>query len=239
MLTKEFTARFRARLQRFAPNAHGRDWAVGDIHGCFTGLQRGLDRIGFDATVDRLFSVGDLVDRGPESPDVAHWLTKPWFHAVCGNHDLMTWRSALGNPYPGVDHAAHGGAWLNDLLPGARHELARHLLALPLVIEVETPAGIIGIIHADCPFDDWRDMQSLDFATLADTDPVVNNCLWSIERYARKYVKPVGHVRALVHGHLTLSAHRVLGNVHFIDTGGWQPKGRFTFLNLHTLKPVT
>lgn len=106
------------------------------------------------------------------------------------------------------------------------------------MIEVETQAGIIGIIHADCPFDDWRDAQSLDFPALADTDPVVTSCLWSIDRYARKYVKPVRHVRALVHGHLTLSAHQVLGNVHFIDTGGGQLKGRFTFLNLHTLKPV-
>lgn len=62
MTTEENPGCFRARLQRFARNDDGRDWAVGDIHGCFTELQQGLDGIGFDATVDRLFSVGDLVE---------------------------------------------------------------------------------------------------------------------------------------------------------------------------------
>lgn len=40
--TEKFTGRFKARLQRFAPNVQGRDWAVGDIHGCFMKLQRSL-----------------------------------------------------------------------------------------------------------------------------------------------------------------------------------------------------
>jgi len=29
-----------------------------------------------------------------------------------------------------------------------------------------------------------------------------------------------------------------LGNVHFIDTGGWKPGGYFTFLELETMKPL-
>ena len=53
-------------LPRFARNVGGRDFAVGDIHGCFSHLSRSLEAIGFDAAVDRLFSVGDLVDRGPD-----------------------------------------------------------------------------------------------------------------------------------------------------------------------------
>jgi len=40
---------------------------VGDIDGCFSHLRRSLEAIGFDASVDRLFSVRDLIDRGPES----------------------------------------------------------------------------------------------------------------------------------------------------------------------------
>jgi len=39
--------------------------------------------------VDQLFSVGDLVDRGPESHRVLEWLARPWFFAICGNHDFM------------------------------------------------------------------------------------------------------------------------------------------------------
>ena len=39
-------------------------------------------------------------------------------------------------------------------------------------------------------------------------------------------------------GHVTVGGMRVLGNCHFIDTGGWRPTGTFTVLDLHTLKPL-
>lgn len=64
-------------IPRFALNTHGRDFAVGDTHGAFGALQRALEAIGFDAQKYRLFSVGDLVDRGPESHQVLVWLEKP------------------------------------------------------------------------------------------------------------------------------------------------------------------
>ena len=88
-------------LLRFAQNTVGRDFAVGDIHGCFTELQRGLDTIGFDAGTDRLFSVGD-----PESHPALRWLDKPWFHEICGNNDFMAWRHAIGQPYDEVERSA-------------------------------------------------------------------------------------------------------------------------------------
>lgn len=79
-----------ARVQRFHLNATGRDFAVGDIHGHFGRLDAALAAAKFSPDHDRLFAVGDLVDRGPESADVLAWLERPWFHAICGNHDLMT-----------------------------------------------------------------------------------------------------------------------------------------------------
>jgi serine/threonine protein phosphatase 1 len=58
------------RVQRFVLNATGRDFAVGDIHGCFSALEAALRHVGFSPDSDRLFSVGDLVDRGSESDQV-------------------------------------------------------------------------------------------------------------------------------------------------------------------------
>ncbi|MGC3722480.1 metallophosphoesterase, partial [Enterococcus faecalis] len=92
------------------------------------------------------FSVGDLVDRGPESSQVGAWLDKPWFHAICGNHDFMAWRSALGDPFQDVDHKLCGGEWLEQLLPGEREQIGQRLAALPLALEVETPAGLVGLV---------------------------------------------------------------------------------------------
>ena len=34
---------------------------------------------------------------------------------------------------------------------------------------------------------------------------------------------------------MTTRTMEILGNVHFIDTGGWRPGGHFTFLDLRTL----
>ena len=56
-----------ARARTFTANAHGRDFVVGDVHGCFRTLERALTELQFDPTRDRLFGVGDLVARGPHS----------------------------------------------------------------------------------------------------------------------------------------------------------------------------
>lgn len=225
-------------MPRFARNVVGRDFAVGDIHGCFSDLQRALDAIGFDPAVDRLFCVGDLVDRGPESDQVLAWLDRPWFASICGNHDFLAWRSALGNPYPEVDHLAHGGEWLELFSPSARAEVGMRLQALPLAIEVETSLGLVGLAHADCPFDDWQDMQAAARGGIDPESSVGECCLWSIERYRQSYAGHVRNLRALVHGHMAIRKSLVLGNVHFIDTGGWRPGGCFSFLNLETLQVI-
>ena len=75
------------RVKHFALNTAGRDFVVGDIHDCFSELQAKLDNLDFDEDVDRLFSVGDLIDRGAESRRSLEWLDKPWFHAVRGTRE--------------------------------------------------------------------------------------------------------------------------------------------------------
>jgi hypothetical protein len=64
-------------------NQVGRDFVVGDIHGCFSKLSAELERLRFDRDVDRLFSVGDLVDRGPESAAVVDWGMIGIVHGDC------------------------------------------------------------------------------------------------------------------------------------------------------------
>ena len=47
-------------VQRFAQNTRGRDFVVGDVHGCFDYLRAMLEHVQLDEVSDRLFCVGDL-----------------------------------------------------------------------------------------------------------------------------------------------------------------------------------
>jgi serine/threonine protein phosphatase 1 len=70
-------------------NTHGKDYVVGDLHGCFDLLEQLLEKVHFNTSSDRLFSVGDLIDRGPNSLRCLELLAEPWFYAVQGNHENM------------------------------------------------------------------------------------------------------------------------------------------------------
>ena len=51
------------KIKRFSRNEKGCYYVVGDIHGCFTKLQQSLEKINFNPSIDRLFSVGDFFYR--------------------------------------------------------------------------------------------------------------------------------------------------------------------------------
>jgi bis(5'-nucleosyl)-tetraphosphatase (symmetrical) len=65
-------------------------YVVGDIQGCYDPLARLLEKVRFDPSQDRLWAVGDLVNRGPKSLKTLRFLKSlgERFTSVLGNHDL-------------------------------------------------------------------------------------------------------------------------------------------------------
>lgn len=74
----------------------GRRIVVGDIHGCYDELMELLEKVGIGDD-DRVFSVGDLITKGPKNKEVLDlFMTDARFSTVIGNHDLALRRKWNG-----------------------------------------------------------------------------------------------------------------------------------------------
>lgn len=214
----------------------GRVFVVGDIHGAFSALEAELEKRGFDREKDVLLSVGDLVDRGPESHRAVEFLDYPWFHAIQGNHEDIVLNMA------GTDmHNRNGGRWWKKLKYS--HNKPNHVQflvrfnKLPIILEVLLPSGRrIGLVHAEYPGDDW-----------ADAEYYANNhsehCMWARIRYkdARdehvhrpldgvERVPPIKGIDHVYYGHTPLTEAITVGNQSWIDTGAVFSDGFFTII---------
>lgn len=211
-------------IRHFSKNTQGRDFVVGDIHGHFSVFEEKLKEIEFNPEVDRMFSVGDLVDRGPESPRCLEFLAKPWFHAVLGNHEQLCLDIISGRDHLGL-HPRNGGGWI--LKQDNKERFEEAFQKLPLVIEVETEAGLVGIIHAECPVKDWTRLSNNKIWYLIKQD-----CIWSRNLVYENNPRVVQGIYKIYHGHTIMKQVSELGNRVYIDTGVFLPEGNLTIIKL-------
>ena len=115
-------------------------------------LVSALKRERFDPRVDALISVGDLIDRGPDSLGCLRLIGKRWLFAVRGNHEAMA-VEALDSGDNAL-WAMNGGNWYFGLSQTVQQEAQAQFVRareLPLVIEVQSHDRRIVVAHADYP----------------------------------------------------------------------------------------
>lgn len=136
-------------------------YAIGDVHGCFDTLQALLRRLEYDAHQDRLWFVGDLVNRGPRSLATLRWAADQGDRivTVLGNHDLHLLARAAGTS------EAKRRDSLDEILHAAdRDDLLAWLVSRPLLHRQDGWC----LVHAGL-FPEWTLEQAEELARETET----------------------------------------------------------------------
>lgn len=202
-------------LLRVPENTVGRDFFVGDIHGCFDRLLQLLRQADFDMAADRLFTCGDMVDRGPDSLAALRWMDLDWFFSTRGNHEQMAINFAAGHNHA-FQYERNGGRWFIDLPLSRQHAIAAAFADLPLAIELPCAGKRLGIVHAEVLDDRWDVFED---PSVSVTE-VRHWALWARERIERRLEPEVAGIDMVLVGHTpVLRMGLQLGNVVYTDTG--------------------
>lgn len=131
-------------------------YAIGDLQGCYTSLQKCLDQINLHAPNATLLFVGDLINRGPASLSTLRTIKNLGQRAkiVLGNHDLHLLSVACGIRTP------HPKDTLNEILhaPDLK-ELLDWMRQQPLALQHKNYL----MVHAGV-IPSWNTQQTLDLA---------------------------------------------------------------------------
>ncbi|WP_426199020.1 metallophosphoesterase [Pseudomonas sp. DC3200b2] len=195
----------------FGINTDGRDFVVGDVHGCFDRLQALLSKVDFDTRNDRLFCVGDLIDHGPLSHEVLDWLAEPWMFSVRGNHEQRLVEAFAQDEAQWWRLSEHF-SWLLGRPVYEQFEFVLQLSRLPLAIEVSTAKGIAAVVHSGCAGPQWWDFRE----ALRRGEPAAVKT--AIYQRVQRPTEPILGLEALMVGHTPGKRVRQAGNVWYLDT---------------------
>ncbi len=127
---------------------------IGDIHGCYDELMLLLERAGVTDD-DDIIAVGDILDRGPDSPRVlAFFQTQPNARTIRGNHERKHIRSFAGETAVAVSQII-----TREQIGAAAYPAAvDYLRSLPDYIELDCALIVHGFWQAGVPLAAQRDV---------------------------------------------------------------------------------
>lgn len=138
-------------------------YAIGDVQGCYSELNRLLEKISFDPANDQLWFCGDLVNRGSESLQTLQFVKSLGDRAisVLGNHDLH-----LLALHHGVEKVRDASSLQQVLDSPERDELMAWLQNLPILHYDELHHALL--VHAGI-YPDWGLSKALKLAAEVET----------------------------------------------------------------------
>lgn len=211
--------------KEFYKRIDGKDYrhiyVVGDTHGSLKKLLKQLEDIEFDREKDLLISVGDLIDRGPDSVGMLCLLDEPWFESVRGNHEDM----ASSAVHLDTDDSVglwlwNGGRWILKVETGDEREAIMKRITdtttLPYGIEVQCGEDLYVIAHACYPHKTYEYNKKIDpFETTWDRDRYLYRCKGDEALLFTKGAK------LFIHGHNHTKTVEKYGNHVYIATGAY------------------
>jgi len=220
----KFYGKFVGRTINQTPD-DGKWYVVGDIHGQYDLLMEQLDEIGFDFDTDKLFSVGDLVDRGPKSWECLMLTYETWFDAVLGNHEAMMYDAIAS----GLKHLwwQNGGSWWDTeghaISLCDRSEAISIICDMPNYLTLNLKDGSsVGIIHASANGRQWPPKQT-------SIDPWGDPTIWC-RKFLHGTVPKVSGVDLVIVGHNPTDKPKLENNTLHIDTG--YKTGRLSIIDI-------
>jgi serine/threonine protein phosphatase 1 len=209
-----------SNIIHYEANAIGSDFVISDVHGGIKSLEYQLKRHNYNKETDRLFFVGDLINKGKNSNEVIDFVIEHNGHSVLGNHENYLRHACENN----INDAMLN--WFYHLHSEQQSKIMQLIQSMPLGITIDTTDGLVGVVHADVPFNDFDLFKNsevdekLIFTTLEsraghDACEFFEN--WHYNKTEDNIIKGVDLV---VSGHTPEREIRIHGNRAFIDVVG-------------------
>lgn len=126
---------------------------IGDIHGCHTELRELLDRTGI-AEDTEIIALGDILDRGPDSPQVFDYLAgRPRTISLMGNHERKHVRSFRGETAPALSQLITRHQFGEERYPA----VCAKVEAFPRFIELPEAILVHGFLEPNIALSDQRE----------------------------------------------------------------------------------
>lgn len=179
---------------------------IGDIHGCISELTDLLKKISFNSNSDVIYSVGDFINRGPDSPGVFSKLKEINCRMILGNHEYYVKQQVQRKNISVInEYRKTFGSVFNDFI--------NFLFKTPLYIETNK----FIIVHAG--IDPYQQLSNQNAETLTTIRTLDSKPVQNTDYNGKPWFNSYKSEKLIVFGHWAQLGCIIRDNVIGLDTG--------------------